>query len=75
MAADQEEQGTARHRLGDRRAAASYLDVTYIVRKGETVMQVDYEGWDAGIFTREVPQEAEMTAMAKLVAEEVLGKL
>ena len=74
MAADQEEQGTARHRLGDRRLSA-YLDVTYIVRKGETVVQVNHEGWDAGTFTREVPQEAEMTAMAKLVAEEVLGKL
>lgn len=55
--------------------SGGYLELTYIVRKGEDVVGVEYLGWDPGLFSRTHPDAAKHEAAAKAVAEEVLGKL
>lgn len=67
--------------LGDQAAAvlvqdkSAITDVWIIVRKGDTVVQVDYTGWDAGIFTNTKPDIPEFEAAARGLAEAMVAKL
>ncbi|WP_086663856.1 hypothetical protein [Lentzea kentuckyensis] len=67
--------------LGDQAAAvlvvdkSALTDIWIIVRKGDTVVQVDYGGWDAGLFTNTKPDVAEFEAAAKGLAAEMVAKL
>jgi hypothetical protein len=67
--------------LGDQAAAVlvegktAITDIWIIVRKGDTVVQVDYVGWDAGVFTNTKPEVAEFEAAAKGLAADMVAKL
>ncbi|KJK47370.1 hypothetical protein UK23_20785 [Lentzea aerocolonigenes] len=67
--------------LGDQAAAvlvqgnSAITDIWILVRKGDTTVQVDYTGWDAGIFSNKKPDVAEFEAAAKGLAEEMVAKL
>ncbi|MET8756672.1 hypothetical protein [Lentzea sp. NPDC004782] len=68
--------------LGDKAAAvlvreddSAITDIWIIVRKGNTVVQVDYTGWDAGIFTNTKPDVPEFEAAARGLAEAMVAKL
>ncbi|MGW4206814.1 hypothetical protein ACWEIJ_02400 [Lentzea sp. NPDC004789] len=68
--------------LGDKAAAvlvqeddSAITDIWIIVRKGDTVVQVDYTGWDAGVFTHTKPDVPEFEAAAKGLAEAMVAKL
>jgi hypothetical protein len=67
--------------LGDQATAvlveddSAYTDIWIIVRKGDTVIEVDYSGWDAGLFANTKPDVAEFEAAAKGIAEEMVAKI
>jgi hypothetical protein len=67
--------------LGDKAAAvlvqdkSAITDIWIIVRKGDTVVQVDYTGWDAGLFAHTKPEIAEFEAAAKGLAADMVAKL
>lgn len=67
--------------LGDQAAAvlvegnSALTDIWIVVRKGDITVQVDYAGWDAGLFSNKKPDVAEFEAAAKGLAEEMVGKL
>ncbi|HUQ59623.1 hypothetical protein [Lentzea sp.] len=66
--------------LGDQAVAvlvegdSAFTDIWIIARKGGTMIQVDYSGWDAGLFTNTKPDVAEFEAAAKGIAEEMVAK-
>ncbi|GGU66178.1 hypothetical protein [Lentzea flava] len=78
-------QGTMRQKpldgLGDEATAvlldstSAYMDLTIYVRKGDNVVEVNYIGWDVGIFTNKKPDAAEFEAAALSVAQEMVAKL
>lgn len=55
--------------------SGGYQELTWVVRKGDDVVGVEYTGWDPGLFSRSHPDVAEQEAAAKAVIDEVLGKL
>ncbi|SMC67331.1 hypothetical protein [Lentzea albidocapillata] len=67
--------------LGDEATAvlvetkSAFTEISIIVRKGDTVVEVDLSGWDAGIFTNAKPDVAELEAAARGMAEEMVSKL
>lgn len=54
---------------------SAFTEISVIVRKGDTVVEVDYAGWDAGFFRNQRPDVAEIEAAAKGMAEEMVAKL
>lgn len=54
---------------------SAFTDITIIVRKGDSMVEVGYTGWDAGIFSNKKPDLAEFEAAAKGMAEEMVAKL
>lgn len=78
-------QDTAQERqfdgLGDqatgvlRETTSAFTEIKIVVRKGDSVVEVDYTGWDAGIFNNKKPDFAEFEAAAKGMAEEMVAKL
>lgn len=79
----QNNQGTISERpiegLGDEATAvlvdgkSAFLQVDIIVRKGDTVVEVEHTGWDAGMFGNKRPDVAEFEAAARGVAEALLA--
>lgn len=79
------EQGEPRQKpldgLGDEATAilvetkSSFSTITIAARKGDTVVELHYWGWDAGLFTSKRPDPATLEATAKEMAEEMLAKL
>lgn len=67
--------------LGDEATAvlaetsSAFTELSVVVRKGDTVAEVDISGWDAGLFTNSKPDPAELEAAAKGIAEELVAKL
>ncbi|MGW6931216.1 hypothetical protein ACWGE0_14225 [Lentzea sp. NPDC054927] len=67
--------------LGDQATAvlvegeSAFTDIWIIVRKGDTVVEVEYSGWDAGVFTNKKPDVAEFEAAAVGLATEMVAKL
>ena len=67
--------------LGDQAVAvlvegdSALTDIWILVRKGDSTVQVDYTGWDAGLFTNKKPDVAEFEAAAKTLAAEMVAKL
>ncbi|MEU3648005.1 hypothetical protein AB0E59_31800 [Lentzea sp. NPDC034063] len=67
--------------LGDQATAvlveddSAFTDIWIVVRKGDTVIEVDYSGWDAGLFANAKPDVAEFEAAAKGIAQEMVAKL
>lgn len=67
--------------LGDQAAAvlvqgeSAFTDIWIIVRKGDTIVEVNCSGWDAGLFTNKAPDVAEFEAAAKGLTEEMVRKL
>jgi hypothetical protein len=67
--------------LGDKAVAvlvegeSAFTDIWVIVRKGDTIVEVDYAGWDAGVLTNKKPDVAEFEAAAKGLAEEMVAKI
>ncbi|WP_434438445.1 hypothetical protein [Lentzea sp. E54] len=67
--------------LGDEATAvlvetkSAFTEFSMIVRKGDTVFEVDISGWDAGLFANTKPDPAELEAAAKGIAEEMVAKL
>lgn len=67
--------------LGDEATAvlmdstSAFMDLTIIVRKGDSVVEVSYIGWDAGIFSAKRPDVADFEAAAKTLAGEMVAKL
>ncbi|MFJ5991911.1 hypothetical protein [Lentzea sp. NPDC092896] len=67
--------------LGDQATAvlvegdSAYTDIWIVVRKGDTVIEVDYSGWDAGLFSNTKPDVAEFEAAAKGIAQEMVAKI
>ncbi|MFI6097490.1 hypothetical protein ACIA8G_18155 [Lentzea sp. NPDC051213] len=67
--------------LGDEAVAvlvetkSAFTEISIIVRKGDTVVEVDYAGWDAGIFTHSKPNVVEFEAAARGMAEEMVARL
>ncbi|MET9629043.1 hypothetical protein ABZX92_16430 [Lentzea sp. NPDC006480] len=67
--------------LGDQATAvlvegnSALTDIWILVRKGDTTVQVDYTGWDAGIFSNKKPDVVEFEAAAKGLAEEMVAKI
>lgn len=67
--------------LGDEATAvlmestSAFTDITIIVRKGDNVIEVDYIGWDVGVFSPKKPNVADFEAAAMGVAEEMVAKL
>jgi hypothetical protein len=78
-------QGTPRQKplegLGDEATAvlvetnSAFTEISIIVRKEDTVVEVDLSGWDAGVFTNAKPDVAELEAAAKGMAAEMVMKL
>lgn len=64
--------------LGDQSTAvlmttkSAFTTVDVVVRKDDTVYEVDYAGWDVGLFSPKQPDLAQLEATAKSVAEELL---
>lgn len=81
----QNNQGTINERpldgLGDEATAvlvdgrSAFLQVDIIVRKGETVVEVEHTGWDAGMFGNKRPDVAEFEAAARGIAEALLAEV
>ncbi|HEX8867542.1 MAG TPA: hypothetical protein VF821_17930 [Lentzea sp.] len=65
------DQATAVLVMGD----SAYTDIWIIVRKSDTIVEIDYSGWDAGLFTNKAPEVAEFETAAKTLAEEMVTKL
>lgn len=67
--------------LGDQATAvlvesdSAFTEISIIVRKGDTIVEVEHFGWDAGIFTNTKPDVAELEAAAKGMAEEMVAKI
>lgn len=67
--------------LGDEATAvlaetsSAFTELSVVVRKGDTVVEVDISGWDAGLFTNSKPDPAELEAAAKGIAEEMVATL
>lgn len=80
----QNNQGTINERqldgLGDEATAvlvdgtSAFLQLDVIVRKGDTVVEVEYTGWDSGMFGNKRPDVAEFEAAARGVAEALLAE-
>ena len=80
----QNNQGTINERqldgLGDEATAvlvdgkSAFLQLDVIVRKGDTVVEVEYTGWNSGLFGNERPDVAEFEAAARGIAEALLAK-
>ena len=54
---------------------SSFTKVSVAVRKGAQVVEVNYDGWDVGMFSTTQPPVDELTAAARSVLTEVLGRL
>ncbi|MCX2950770.1 hypothetical protein [Lentzea sp. NEAU-D7] len=67
--------------LGDQATAvlaetdSAFTELSVVVRKGDTIVEVDISGWDAGLFTNTKPDPAELEAAAKVIAEDMTAKL
>ncbi|NGY58558.1 hypothetical protein G7043_06395 [Lentzea sp. NEAU-D13] len=80
----QNNQGTISNRplegLGDEATAvlvdgkSAFLQIDVIVRKGDTVVEVEHTGWDAGLFGNKRPDITEFEAAARGVAEALLAQ-
>ncbi|WP_346133430.1 hypothetical protein [Lentzea roselyniae] len=81
----QNNQGTINERpldgLGDEATAvlvdgkSAFLQLDIIVRKGDTVVEVEHTGWDSGMFGNKRPDVAEFEAAARGVAEALLAEV
>ncbi|MFC3891925.1 hypothetical protein ACFOWZ_10600 [Lentzea rhizosphaerae] len=79
----QNNQGTINERrldgLGDEATVvlvdgkSAFLQLDVIVRKGDTVVEVEYTGWDSGVFGNKRPDVTEFEAAARGVAEALLA--
>lgn len=54
---------------------SAFMELSVVVRKGDTIVEVDCSGWDAGVFSNKKPDVAEFEAAARTVAEEVVGRI
>jgi hypothetical protein len=81
----QNNQGTINERpldgLGDEATAvlvdgkSAFLQVDIIVRKGDTVVEVEHTGWDSGMFGNKRPDVTEFEAAARGLAEALLAEV
>ncbi|MFS8101474.1 hypothetical protein LFM09_30555 [Lentzea alba] len=81
----QNNQGTINERpldgLGDDATAvlvdgkSAFLQLDIIVRKGDTVVEVEYTGWDSGMFGNKRPDVTEFEDAARGVAEALLAEV
>ena len=67
--------------LGDEATAvlvetsSAFTEVTIIARKGDSVVEVSYSGWDAGFLSPKRPDIPEFEAAATALAQDMVAKL
>ncbi|GLZ30396.1 hypothetical protein Lesp02_25850 [Lentzea sp. NBRC 105346] len=54
---------------------SAFTEVDMVVRKGDTVVGLDYIGWDVGIFSPTKPDLAEFEQNARKALDEVVAKI
>lgn len=54
---------------------SAFTQINIVVRQGDHVVNVDYTGWDVGLFSRERPDIPAFEEMAKAVTADLIAKL